>query len=153
MNSRLFSRLSFIRAALLVNGTYWFVFAILFAINSYPYAPHPMGFEEITPSHIFFGRALRPLNTGTGIGVDPRWVKITYLIQWPSARIARLFYWHFNQHEVAVDTQYWGISLGGYYLIIVCLLSFLQWYLVGMLFDYARKRCVETRARAKKTTH
>jgi hypothetical protein len=131
MKSRLGSRLSFAVLAILANAVYWIVFAILFVAGSYPYRPHLPRFEEITAAYIFFGRALKLLDTGTGIGLPPLFLKITFAVQWPSAYAARPFFWYFNRHNISVDHQYFGTSLGGYYLLLVGVLSFLQWYLIG----------------------
>jgi hypothetical protein len=139
MNPRT-SRLSLARLAVLANAIYWMVFAILFVVGSYPYRTHRPAFEEVTPDYIFFGRALRMLDTSTGIGLPPAFLKVTYAIQSPSAYAARPFFWYFNHYGITVDHQYWGTSLGGYYLVLVCLLSFLQWYVVGFLVDYLRTR-------------
>jgi hypothetical protein len=43
---------------------------------------------------------------------------------------------------------YGGIDVGGYYLILVCLLSFAQWYLIGLLLDCLRRRLNTRRAAA-----
>lgn len=131
MKSRLASHLSIARLVMLMNGIYWMVFAFLFVATSRPYKPHQPAFEEVTPIHIFFGRALRQIDTGTGIGLPPLLIKLTYAIQSPSVLASRPFYWYFDSHGITVDQQYWGVSVGGYYLLLVCILSFLQWYLVG----------------------
>jgi hypothetical protein len=125
------SRLSFARLVILANGIYWMVFAVLFVTGSYPSRPHRPAFEEVTPSYIFFGRALRQIDTGTGVGLPPLLIKLTYAIQRPSVLAARPFYWYFDSRGITVDHLYGGISVGGYYLLLVCLLSFVQWYLVG----------------------
>jgi hypothetical protein len=125
------SRSSFAKLVTLANGLYWMVFAVLFVAGSYPYRPHRLAFEEVTPSYIFFGKALRQIDTGTGVGLPPLLITLTYAIQRPSVLAARPFYWYFDSHGITVDHLYGGISIGGYYLLLVCLLSFVQWYLVG----------------------
>jgi hypothetical protein len=126
-------RLSFARLVILANGIYWAVFAVLFVTGSYPYRPHRPAFEEVTPSYIFFGKALRQIDTGTGVGLPPLLITLTYAIQRPSVFASRPFYWYFDSHDITVDHLYAGISVGGYYLLLVCLLSFVQWYLVGWM--------------------
>jgi hypothetical protein len=138
----LLSRFSVVFLLLIANGLFWIVFAALFIAKSYPYTLHRPTFEEITADYIFFGRALKLIDTGTGIGLPPLFVKVTYAVQWPSAYTARPFFWYFNRHGISVDHQYWGTSLGGYYLLLICLLSFLQSYLVGLLVDYVRKHFI-----------
>jgi hypothetical protein len=51
----------------------------------------------------------------------------------------RPFFWYFNHRGISVDQQYWGTSIGGYYLLLVCLLSFLQWGFVGFSIDCVRQ--------------
>jgi hypothetical protein len=125
------SRLSFARLMMLANGIYWMVFAVLFVTGSYPYRPHRPVFEEVAPNYIFFGKALRQIDTGTGVGLPPRLITLTYAIQRPTVLATRPFYWYFDSHDITVDQLYWGVSVGGYYLLLVCVLSFVQWYLIG----------------------
>jgi hypothetical protein len=124
-------RLSFGKLLILANGIFWMAFAILFVSGAYLYRPHPRAFEEATPSYIFFGNALRQIETGTGVSLPPLLVTSTFAIQKPSVLAARPFYWYFDALGITVDHLYGGISVGGYYLLLVCLLSFVQWYLVG----------------------
>jgi hypothetical protein len=124
----------FSRLFLLANGVFWLVFAISFAERSYVYKPHVKIFEEASPPYILWSRAfpfeqyMSPL------------MRATRIIQWPSFYAAIPFNLYFSQRGVVVDHLYAGVSVGGYYLLLVCLLSFLQWYLVGLLIDYVRKR-------------
>jgi hypothetical protein len=69
MTSKFFSRPTFAKFLIVTNGSYWIIFALLFAVRSYPYEPHRPVFEEVTPTHIFFGRALPEIDTGTGLGL------------------------------------------------------------------------------------
>lgn len=131
MKFRMISGLSVAALAVLGNALFWLVFSILFAVGSYPYQPHRPRFEEISAAYIFFGRTLKLLDTGTRVGLSPLFLRVTYFVQWPSAYSARPFFWYFNRHNISVDQQYFGISVGGYFLLLVCLLSFLQWYLMG----------------------
>ena len=127
------AHLSLAKLLMAANGVFWLVFAGIFVMGSYAYKAHRLSFEEATPSYIFWGRALREIDSGTGASLPPTLIKVTYAIQKPSALAARPFYWPFNRRGLTVDEQYWGISVGGYYLLLVCLLSFLQWFLVGWL--------------------
>ena len=61
-------------------------------------------------------------------------------VQWPSFHGAIPLNWYFSRRGIVVDHLYCGISVGGYYLILVCFLSFLQWYLIGFSIDWARHR-------------
>ena len=125
------------------NSFFWVVFVVLFLLQSYPYKPHKLSFEEATPSYIFFGRALREIASGTGESLPPPLMKVTSAIQRPSFVAAKPYYWYFNSHEITVDHLYWHVSVGGYYLIVVCILSFMQWYLLGFLLDHHRGRATK----------
>jgi hypothetical protein len=133
MKFRLIPGLSVALYAVIANALYWLVFAILFAVGSYAYQPHRPRFEEITAAYVFFGRALKLLDTSTGIGLPPLFLRVTYSVQWPSVYAAGPFFWYFNRHNISVDHQYFGTSVGGYFLLLVCLISFLQWYLMGWM--------------------
>ncbi len=124
----------------MANSLFWLIFVVLFQLQSYPYEPHKLSFEEATPSYIFFGRALREVDTGTGGSLPPPLIKVTSTIQKPSFIAAIPYYWYFNSHEITVDRLYWHISVGGYYLVVACILSFVQWYLLGFLLDRLKGR-------------
>ena len=128
------------RVMMTANSFFWLVFGVLFLLQSYPYQPHELYFEEATPNYIFFGRALREIDSGTGVSLPPRLMRVTSAIQKPSFVAARPYYWYFNNHEITVDRLYWHISVGGYYLLVVCILSFVQWYLLGFLLDLLKAR-------------
>lgn len=147
MKTRPFARLNFAKLLPLANVAFWMIFGVLFAAASYPYRPHRLAFEEITPSYIFFGRALPEIDSGTGVGLPPPLMNVTRIIQRPSFITAAPYFWYFNSHGITVDRLYWGISVGAYYLIIVCLLSFLQWYLIGLFVDFITRRLSLSRAR------
>jgi hypothetical protein len=142
MKSGLFHPLRFRRLLVLANGVFWIVFAINFAVKSHVYRPHPLVFEEVTPPYIILWRGfpfrqyMSPL------------MRITRAVQWPSFRAAMPFYLPFTRSGVTADRVYCGTSIPGYYLVLVCLLSFLQWYLLGFLIDHGRKRMIGRQARA-----
>jgi hypothetical protein len=81
-----------VRALPALNCGFWVTFGVLFVAQSYPYESHPLAFEEITPSYIFFGRALREIDSGTGVALPPTIVKVTYVVQKPSVVAATPFY-------------------------------------------------------------
>jgi hypothetical protein len=123
-----------VRALPALNCGFW-IFGVLFVAQSCPYESHPLAFEEITPSYIFFGRALREIDSGTGVALPPAIVKVTYVVQKLSVVAATPFYWYFDRRGIGVDHLFWGISVGGYYLPLVSLISFLQWLLIGFFLD------------------
>jgi hypothetical protein len=53
----------------LLNLVFWLVFSVIFIIQSFPYRPHKKAFEEISYSYIFFGTALREIDSGTGMAL------------------------------------------------------------------------------------
>lgn len=140
------------RLLILANIVFWLVFAALFVAGTYPYMPHRLVFEEATPSYIFFGRALREIDSGTGVSLPPPLIKLTYAIQKPSVLAAKPFYWPFDSRGITVDRQYWRISVGGYYLLLVCVLSFVQWFLVGWVVQKLRHKWFSHSAAAPNQT-
>jgi hypothetical protein len=136
------SRLTIARAMTIANSFYWLIFGVLFVLQTYPYQPHELQFEEPSPSYIFFGRALREINSGTGINLPPRLMRVTVAIQKLSFIAARPSYYYFNERGITVDCQYWHISVGGYFLIVVCVLSFVQRYSLGLLLDLLKARII-----------
>ena len=124
----------FARILLIANGAFWLVFALTFVARSHAYAPHIKVFEEESPPYIFWSRAF-PFEQYT----SPL-LRTTRLVQWPSFYAATPLNLYFSHRGIVVDQLYWGVSAGGYYLILACLLSFLQWYLVGLFIDYLRRR-------------
>jgi len=127
----------------LANGSFWLGFAIFFLVNSQPYQPHRLVFEEDSPNLIYFGRSLSYL---VNEQMRPT-IRVVRVVQWPSFYAASPLNFYFSRRGIVVDRTYWGVSVGGYYLIAVCLLSFLQWYLVGLLVDYFRRRLSTDRGR------
>jgi hypothetical protein len=123
------------------NSFFWLVFVVLFLLQSYPYKPHKLFFEEATPSYIFFGRALREVDSGMGGSLPPPLMKVTSAIQKTSFVAAKPYYWFFHSHDYRRPPVL-AVSVGGYYLVVVCILSFMQWYLLGFLLD--RLRCRAT---------
>jgi hypothetical protein len=132
------SRPTIARVMTVANIFFWLVFVVLFLLQSHPYKPHKLSFEEASPSYIFFGRDLREVDTGMGGSLPPPLMKVTSAIQKASFVAAKPYYWYFTSHEITVDRLYWHVSVGGYYLVVVCFFSFLQWYLLGFLLDHLR---------------
>jgi hypothetical protein len=124
------------RIFVVANGTFWLAFLILFLIKSGTYEQHQKQFEERGPELIFSGRALSYLENEQPTPM----LSATRLVQWPSFYAARPFFWYFNKHGIVVDHLYGKISLGGYHLLTVCALSFLQWSLPGYLVDFLVRR-------------
>ncbi len=135
MKFPLLFQLTLPRKLILANGIFWLIFVIYFAAESHPYIPHKPAFEEELPGYTYFGRALSIEAEYMGL-----FLKVTRLVQWPSFFVTRPFFWYFNSRGIVVDHLYLGISVGGYYLILVCSVSFLQWYLIGRFVDWVKRR-------------
>ena len=125
----------FAKGFVLANAAFWVVFFLSFLAKSYPYEPHRPVFEEMLPSFVYFGRALPVHEELTG-GV----MRIARLVQKPSFVVSRPFFVPFNRSGIVVSTLTYGISLGGYYLLLVCGISFLQWSIAGILVDFIKWR-------------
>jgi hypothetical protein len=126
--------LRFTKLLILANGVFWLVFVINFLANSRAYKPHPITFEERSPLFVYYGRALPAEQYMSPL------MRTTRTLQWPSLFSARPYFWYFDRHGIYGEQLYGGISVTGYYVLIVCALSFLQWYVVGWLIDWVRNR-------------
>lgn len=115
---------------MLANAAFWLFFAVNFALVNKPYKPHVKHFEEESPPYIYWGHAL-PFEQFTA-----PFVRAAHLVEMPSFYAAAPFNLYCSYRGIFVDNLYFGISEGGYYLILVCLISFLQWYLVGRLAQF-----------------
>jgi hypothetical protein len=122
----------------LANGAFWLLFSINFLANSHRYKPHPTMFEEQSPLYVYYGHALLAEQYMTPV------MRITRFLQWPSFSAASPYFWYFDRHGIYGERLYAGISVTGYYLVLVCLRSFLQWYLLGFFIDYLRRRAGRT---------
>ncbi|HKW64531.1 MAG TPA: hypothetical protein VJN89_18405 [Candidatus Acidoferrum sp.] len=127
------------RLFIVVNGLFWLLFAIYFVAKSYAYRPHIKVFEEESPPYIFWGRAL-PVEQY----MSPL-MRVTRAVQAPSFHAASPFFSYFDKRGIVVDHLYLGISVGGYYLVAVCLISFVQWYLLGAIIDAMKGRTKSAR--------
>ena len=125
LGSRLFTRVF-----LVANAVFWLVFAVYFVDKSQAYQPHPLKFEEVTPLYIFWGRGL-PFDHY----MSP-FMRAARFIEAPSFYAARPFFWYFNTRNITADHLFASVSVDGYYLLLVCLLSFGFWCLAGWLIDY-----------------
>jgi hypothetical protein len=138
MNQRIAAPLRFTTLLIFANCLFWLIFAIDFRSRTYPYKPHPPVFEEQAPPYIFWGRAFPTFEYLNSV------MRTAHLVQWPSFYAAIPLNFYFSRRGIVVDHQYGGISVGGYYLVAVCLLSFLQWYLIGLFIDWIRHRLTHT---------
>jgi hypothetical protein len=114
-----------IMALLLANLCFWIYFAISFAQASYPFKHDPWG-HPAGAGYTFLGHSI-------GIVESPfahRFFEVMSWVEFPSFAVARLGQNLLFPH-VTGDQFFEGISEGGWRVLAVALLSFLQWYLVG----------------------
>ena len=117
----------FVKALLAANLCFWIYFAIAFAQASYPFRHDPLG-HPAGAGYTFAGHSI-------GILESPfthPFFNLAFWVEFPSFALARggqnlFFPW------VTGDRFFAGISEGGWRLLTIVLLSFLQWYLVGWL--------------------
>jgi hypothetical protein len=126
------------KVLVLANAVLWLTFAVYFIAQSYPWQPHQKLFEEQSPPCIFWGHAF-PFDKY----MSP-FMRATRLIEAPSFYAATPLFWYFDSRHIVADSLYAGVDVGGYYLILVCLLSFAQWYLTGFFIDGLRRRFTPT---------
>jgi hypothetical protein len=115
----------FVSALLLANLCFWIYFGIAFAQASYPFQHDPWG-HPAGAGYTYAGHSI-------GIIESPfkhSFFNLAFWIEFPSFALARggqnLLFPH-----VKGDQFFAGISEGGWRLLTIVLLSFLQWYLVG----------------------
>lgn len=115
----------FMKVLLAANLCFWIYFAISFAQASYPFKHDPWG-HPAGAGYTFLGHSI-------GIVESPfahLFFQVMFWVEFPSFAVARLGQNLLFPH-VTGDQFFAGISEGGWRLLIVALLSFLQWYLVG----------------------
>ncbi len=133
------------RLLMLINGVFWLFFGANFVMVSQPYQPHAKHFEEESPPYIFWGHAL-PFEQFTA-----PFVRVAHLVEMPSFYAAVPFNFYCSHESIVVDDLYLGVSEGGYYLILVFLISFLQWYVVVLLMQFVIRHLRRDRALGGKT--
>jgi hypothetical protein len=114
----------FATVLLITNLCFWIYFAISFAQASYPFKRDPWG-HPAGAGYTFLGHSI-------GVVESPfahPFYQAMFWIEFPSFALARLgqnvIFPHFE------DQFFAGISDGGWRLISIAVISFLQWYLVG----------------------
>jgi hypothetical protein len=117
----------FVKLLLIMNLCLWIYFWIAFAQASYPFRPDPLGHPAGT-GYTFWGHSIAIVESGF---VYP-FFKIVFYIEFPSFLLATLVARVFSPH-LLLNGFFLGISGGGWLLLAVIVLSFFQWYLVGLL--------------------
>lgn len=116
-----------ITIVLAANLFFWVYFWLDFGFRTQPYKPRPPVLDEPVPHFVFWGKAL-PWQKEMLV----RSLQLAQWIQAPSFFVARPYVWVVNKNPQLWDEIFLGVSPGGYLLLIVMVLSFGQWYLVGI---------------------
>jgi hypothetical protein len=113
------------KVLLVANLCFWIYFAISFARASYPFKHDPWG-HPTGAGYTFLGHSIGVLESPFA---HP-FYQAMFWVEFSSFAVARL-----GQNllfpRVPGDQFFAGISEGGWRVLVVALLSFLQWYLVG----------------------
>ena len=113
---------------LIANLLFWIYFGIAFTRASYPYSPEVWNYTAPTApaGYTFFGHSIGQRESA----FQHPFFQTMFFVEFPSFAVARV-----GQNllfpSVTGDRVFVGISEGGWRLLVVGLLSFLQWYLVG----------------------
>jgi len=110
---------------LLANAAIWIFVSIDLARRLVPYEAHTPAFEEELPLLVIGRRAL-PISE-----MHTNSLKILKVAQAPSFLAVRPLVHLMNKNPVIWDQIFWRMSAWSYLLIVVVLLSFVQWYLIS----------------------
>lgn len=113
------------RVLLIANLCLWVYFWIAFAQASYPFRADPLGHPAGT-GYTFWGHSIGVVESG----LTYPFFRIMFYAEFPSFALATLTVRVFSPHQL-INGFFAGISGGGWLLLAVMLLSFLQWYLLG----------------------
>jgi hypothetical protein len=114
-----------VKAMLITNLCLWVYFWLAFAHSSQPYDPRPWGHLPVDP-YSFWGHAIGL----TRSSLTYPFMKLAFWIEFPSFLSVALSRKAFLS-GISGDTFFAGVSVGGYELIAIMLLSFVQWYIVA----------------------
>lgn len=115
----------YLRLLLLANLCLWIYFGVAFAHASQPYDPRPWGHVPVD-LYTFWGHSIGL----TKSSLEYPFMEVIFWVQFPSFLLATLIQRVFFGN-VSADRFFLGISIGGYKLLAVLLLSFAQWYFIG----------------------
>jgi hypothetical protein len=113
---------------LAANLLFWVYFWVDFATRVVPYEPRQPKFEEVLPTFVFYGKAL-PTDQERRLSS----LRLAKVIHAPSFWAAQPYVWITVKRGMLWDKVYWGVSPGGYFLLIAMGVSFVQWFLVGLV--------------------
>jgi hypothetical protein len=125
---------SLAKAILIANACFWLYFWVAFAHSSQPYDPRPWGHGPVD-LYSFWGYAIGLTRSSF---LYP-FMQIAYWVQFPSFLVATLIQ-NTVFARVSADQFLAGISVGGYKLLAIMVLSFFQWYLVACVVQNLWRR-------------
>lgn len=114
-------------ALAIANFCLWTYFWISFAHFSYPYRPNPLGHPAGT-GYTFWGHAI-------GVAESPNlyfFFRALYWVEWPSFQLSLLAL-RALYSPLLLYGFFAGVSKGGWLLIAVIPISFVQWYAIGRI--------------------
>ena len=122
------------KVMLIANVCLWIYFWTAFAYSSYPFRPDPFGHPAGT-GYTFWGHSIAVVESGL---VYP-FFRVAFYVDFPAFALGTLIAQTFWPH-LDINGFFAGISGGGWLLLGVMVLSFLQWYLIGWLGQALWKR-------------
>jgi hypothetical protein len=114
-----------VKVMLVLNLCLWMYFWIAFTQASYPFRPDPLGHPAGT-GYTFWGHSIAVVESGL---VYP-FFRVVFYVEFPSFLLATVVVRLFSPHQL-INGFFAGISGGGWLLLAIMFLSFLQWYLIG----------------------
>jgi hypothetical protein len=107
----------------------WAYFWLAFAHSAVAYDPRPWGHIPVDP-YVFGGHAIGL----TKSSLTYPFMKLTFRIEFPSFLCVALFRKEFLS-GVSGEPLFAGISAAGYELLVIMLLSFVQWFLLARVIQ------------------
>src|SRR5947207_10278563 len=114
------SKGKFVKLLLIANFCLWVYFWLAFAQASYRYRPDPLGHPAGT-GYTFWGHSIAVVESGFVY----LFFRVMFYVEFPSFALATLAVRIFSPHQL-INGFFAGISGGGWLLLAVMLLSFLQ---------------------------
>ncbi len=115
----------FVKLLLIANPCLWVYFWITFAQASYPFRPDPLGHPAGT-GYTFWGHSIAVVESGLVYA----FFRVAFYVEFPSFALTQLVARVFSP-RLLLYGFFAGISKGGWFLLAVMGLSFLQWYFIG----------------------
>jgi hypothetical protein len=118
-----------VKLSLIANLCLWVYLWISFALASEPFRPRPLGHYPVDP-YTYWGHTIGL----TRSSLTYPFMKVAFCVESPSFLLVALVQ-HALPNRIIYERIVGGISMRGHELLIVMLLSFLQWYIVGRVIE------------------